>query len=619
MPSTGPSVAGVGKYRYIAMLAEGGMADVYLAVTKGTSFEKLVVIKQLRDSLAEDPSFVQMFMDEARLAARLNHPNVVQTLEVGRDESGRHFLAMEFLEGVTYTKLARIRERIPPPLAFHLRILVEVLRGLHYAHELRDFDGKPLNVVHRDISPQNVMLNFAGGVKLLDFGIAKAALAVEQRPEDFKGKLEYMAPEQARLEDVDRRADIFSVGIMLWEALTRRRFYEKGEDKYARLTEGIVPDVLQIRPDASKRLARICMKALAPDRNERYATADAMADEIEDWLGSTTQHVTSRDVGSFLADKFAPTRHKIKEAIEEQLKKFRAAENSPEQIPISKLPVGQDTMTEMTDPPPPPHGYAATVPPGAMPPLNLPPLPPLNFGNGVNGVNGTGPNVAVNGTGPNVAVNGSTQHAWTSDGAQGVSQPPHVSTAAPVKRAQPTSFLALAIVGAVGIVLLVGGVAIASMAKKKKSDTVAAAGSAASLTGATSNGETVAEIDFTIKASPPNATISVDGQRVEGNPSNGKRQRDGAMHQVRVEAPGYEPREEAISFSRSFLVTIELRPIGGTSPEPAPTILPGPAPTTKGKWWSRNSGGSTAAAGGEGKKTKPPQSKGGLDTDNPYQ
>ncbi len=207
VPAAGPAATGVGKYRYIAMLAEGGMATVYLAVAKGqANFEKLVVIKELRDNLAVDPSFVQMFMDEARLAARLNHPNVVQTYEVGSD-GDRHFIAMEFLEGVPYTRFARLRERVPAPLAIHVRVLADVLYGLHYAHELRDFDGKPLSVVHRDVSPQNVMMMFAGGVKVLDVGIAKAALAAEQRPDDFKGKLEYMAPEQALLEDVDRRAD----------------------------------------------------------------------------------------------------------------------------------------------------------------------------------------------------------------------------------------------------------------------------------------------------------------------------------------------------------------------------------------------------------------------------
>src|SRR5262249_12498843 len=162
--------------------------------------------------------------------------------EVGTDSAtGLHFIAMEFLEGVAHVRFARMKERVPPPLAFHLRIIIDTLRGLHYAHDLRDFDGKPLNVVHRDVSPQNVMLTFAGGVKVLDFGIAKAALAAEKRPEDFKGKLEYMAPEQALLEDVDRRADIFSVGVMLFEALTRRRLYRKGEDKLKLLIEGRLP------------------------------------------------------------------------------------------------------------------------------------------------------------------------------------------------------------------------------------------------------------------------------------------------------------------------------------------------------------------------------------------
>src|SRR5262249_47481004 len=158
---------------------------------------------------------------------RLNHANVVQTLEVGTDQ-GVHFLAMEFLEGVSYVRMARLKDRLPTPLALHVRVLVEALRGLHYAHELRDFDGRPLGVVHRDVSPQNVMITFDGVVKVLDFGIAKAALAAEHRPEDFKGKLEYMSPEQALVSDVDRRADIYSLGVMLWEALARRRFYVSG-------------------------------------------------------------------------------------------------------------------------------------------------------------------------------------------------------------------------------------------------------------------------------------------------------------------------------------------------------------------------------------------------------
>jgi serine/threonine-protein kinase len=339
-------VPGVGKYRYIAALADGGMANVFLAVTTG-GFEKLFVIKQLRAALAEDPTFVTMFMNEARLSARLNHPNVVQTYEVG-SENGIHFLAMEFLEGVSYVRFARLRERIPPPVSFHVRILIEVLRGLHYAHELKDFGGAALNVVHRDVSPQNVMLTFTGGVKVLDFGIAKAALTQEQRPQEFKGKLEYMSPEQALLHPVDRRADVFSVGVMLWEAIARRRLYGKGEDKYLKLIAGELPNILEVRSDAPSRLAQICTRAMAHHPGSRYPTADAMADDLEEWLGDTTQHVTPRDVGVYVSEKFADTRRKLSEAIEAQLTAFRALPENGS-LPISRIPITEAPPDFMPD------------------------------------------------------------------------------------------------------------------------------------------------------------------------------------------------------------------------------------------------------------------------------
>ncbi len=597
------------RYALYDEIASGGMATVHVGRLVGAvGFSRTVAIKRLHPQYAKDPEFVSMLLDEARLAARIQHPNVVSTLDVVA-KKGELFIVMDYVDGESFSRLMKssLKAGQGVPVRIVSAIVCQALQGLHAAHEATSERGERLDVVHRDVSPQNVLVGVDGTARVIDFGVAKAASRVQTTSDgQIKGKIAYMSPEQLRTEPVDRRSDVFSCGVMLWEALTRRRFYEKSEDKFARLTDGQIPDVLQIRPDASKRLARICMRALAPNRDERYATADAMADELEDWLGSTTQHVTSRDVGSFLADKFAPTRQAIKEAIEEQLKKFRA---QPDQVPISKLPVGQDTMTEMTDPPPPPHGYAATVPPGGMPPLNLPPLPPLNMG--------------TNGA-PN--ANGSAQHVWTSDGAPGVSAPPNVTAAAPKSGAQPKSFVPLAIVAAVGIVLLAGGVGIASIAKsKRKNDvTVASAGSAASLTGATTNNDNAVDIDFTIKASPANATISVDGQALEGNPINGKRPRDGAIHQVRIEAPGYEPREEGVSFSRSFLVTIELRPVGAAPPDPASTITVTTTTTATGKgggkWWSRNQGGATGSGGGgaTGKKGTP-QNKGGLDTDNPYQ
>jgi serine/threonine-protein kinase len=568
VPVVGQTVPGVGRYRYIAMLAEGGMADVYLAVTQSAGFEKLVVIKQLRDILAQDPSFVAMFMDEARLAARLNHPNVVQTLEVGSEPAhSLHFMAMEFLEGVPYVRLARLKERLPPPLAFHLRILIDVLRGLHYAHELHDFDGKPLNVVHRDVSPHNVMLTFAGGVKVLDFGIAKAALAAEQRPEDFKGKLEYMAPEQAALQDVDRRADIFSVGVMLFEALARRRLYRKGDDKLQQLLDGDLPDVLDVAPSTPRRLAEICRRAMAHDRDARYATADAMADDLEEWLESTTQHVTARDVGSYVAEKFSSTRAKISAAIEAQLAIIRAmSESAPDTIPLSRLPITTTTdlpATDFSDPPPP-----VAAEPGRMPP---PPLLPGGLDAGKSSSSWAGPDAAVITVAPR-------------------SPPPSDSS-----RSRTAALLAVAAL--LGVAVLGGVVAIASKGRHvaPASDESAAAPASALAPPTAAPAAEEATIDLTIKASPPEAKIFIDGKPLPSNPVKETRPRDGAMHVLRAEAPGHDPREESIAFDKSIFVTIELRPSPaafevpskpppprtGKSPRPAPRAPRPHAPTGK--------------------------------------
>src|SRR5689334_3257328 len=188
----------LGKYRLIAELGHGGMAEVYLAVVRGPAgFNKLVVVKQIRPQLAEDPEFLAMFLDEARLAARLSHPNVVQTNEVGQ-EGERHFLAMEYLDG---QPLSRINQRLGPkgglPLVMHLRVIADLLGGLHYAHELSDYDGTPLGVVHRDVTPHNIFITYDGVVKVVDFGIAKARDALTlTKVGIIKGKIAYMAPEQ---------------------------------------------------------------------------------------------------------------------------------------------------------------------------------------------------------------------------------------------------------------------------------------------------------------------------------------------------------------------------------------------------------------------------------------
>lgn len=553
MPAADVASCSVGNYRYIAHLAEGGMALVYLAVTKAAgAFEKLVVIKQLRDTLSEDPTFVTMFVDEARLAARLNHPNVVQTYEVGSDR-GRHFLAMEYLEGVPYTRLLRLRERIPPPLAYHVRIICDLLYGLHYAHELCDFDGHPLGVVHRDVSPQNVMLTFDGGVKVLDFGIAKAALAAEQRPDDFKGKLEYMAPEQARLEPVDLRADIFSVGVMLWEAVARRRLYEKGEDKRARLLAGDLPKLLDVRPEAPRRLAKICARALAHHPDARYPSALEMAQELEEWLGGTTQHVTTRDLGTYLAEKFASTREKLAGAVETQLRVFREmAEQPADTNALPRMPASESYPSGLSEMP-----------------QSLPPRDPQ--------------------TGM------SAPSAWATEPSFGVAPVPTgiVHAASPPRRA-PVA--AMVVTGLVLTSLLAGGALYArSRLSANEAEARAVATASAAVTAATAVPETpdtpspaTEEIDYTIKASPSHARILIDGQ-LTSNPTTGHGTKDGSPHVIRVEADGFQPKEEVLAFDRSLLLTLELKPIAAPaatsaasrkgSPRPAPrAVRAAPAP-----------------------------------------
>ena len=189
----------IGRYRSIAALGQGGMSEVFLTVSEGPfNFNKLLVVKQLKSDLAEDEQFRQMFLDEARLAARLNHPNVVQTYEVGAEDK-RHFIAMEYIDGQALQAVLRRISRKTFPLGAHVTILTHVLSALAYVHDLRDFDGTPLAMVHRDVSPQNVIVTYEGQVKLVDFGVAKSSIAVAQTQAGIlKGKAAYMAPEQVR-------------------------------------------------------------------------------------------------------------------------------------------------------------------------------------------------------------------------------------------------------------------------------------------------------------------------------------------------------------------------------------------------------------------------------------
>ncbi len=311
---------GEGKYRRLAAIGHGGMADVYLAAAQGPGdFQKLLVLKELRPGFALDPEHRAMFQQEARLAARMAHPNVVQTFEIGGAE-GRPFIAMEFLDGPPLHRLLRRvrRDGGELPLALHLRVLVDLLAGLHHAHELRDYEGYPLGLVHRDVTPHNVIVTHEGQVKLVDFGIARSLDGGDTQVGTFKGKASYCAPEQARGEPLDRRADLFAVGVMLWEALMQRRMWQDLDEPaiVQRLRAGEVPAV----PDGPlPGLRALCRRALAHDPAERPASADAFAAAIE--AQAVGPRASRRELAALVDALFGAERAELRARIDAQLRR----------------------------------------------------------------------------------------------------------------------------------------------------------------------------------------------------------------------------------------------------------------------------------------------------------
>jgi len=281
-PGTGRSF---GKYEILRRIAVGGMAEIHLARARGIEgFEKLVVIKRILPQYADNEEFVQMFLDEARLAAHLHHSNVVQVYDIGQVDQ-QYFLSMEFLHGqdVRQVMKAAVKGNEPVPLRHALTILVGVLAGLHYAHTCV-VDGQPLNLVHRDISPQNVFVTFDGGVKLLDFGIARASSRLsETRTGTLKGKTSYMSPEQCNGLPLDRRSDVFAAAIMLWELTTGRRLYT-GDSELETLRK--IKEEDPPRPSAHSfayplALEKIVLKGLKRNWDQRYQSAEEMQIALE--------------------------------------------------------------------------------------------------------------------------------------------------------------------------------------------------------------------------------------------------------------------------------------------------------------------------------------------------
>jgi serine/threonine-protein kinase len=340
-----------GKYRLIASLGHGGMADVYLAVVDGSDdARKLQVIKRLRQELARNTGYRARFLDEARLCVRLDHPNVVRTFEVGQ-ERGEQYLAMEYLEGAPLNRIASRARSKPAPPGVLLRVIADALAGLHHAHELCDQDGSALGIVHRDASPHNIFVTYDGRSKIVDFGIAEVSARVDEpRSRVLTGKVGYMAPEQARCLPLDRRADIFVLGIVLWEILAGRKMWDRQSDMEVlhRLVGGDLPRLREVRPDVPEALARICDRALALEPKDRHASAAEMRDEILAYMDGAGLSVSPEDVGRYVSELFGDKREKIRDVIAQQLGKV------PDSMSLPGLESGNRSSLQSVAPPAPP-------------------------------------------------------------------------------------------------------------------------------------------------------------------------------------------------------------------------------------------------------------------------
>ncbi|NPD29215.1 serine/threonine protein kinase [Corallococcus exiguus] len=326
-----------GKYQLIKKLATGGMAEVWLARQTGIEgFQKELVVKRILPHLAEDREFVEMFKNEALIAARFNHPNIAQVYEFG-EANGTYYIAMEFIHGEDLGRVMRkasgMNQWIARPLA--IRIVASACEGLYYAHSRNDDRGQPLNVVHRDISPQNILISFDGSVKLVDFGIAKAAdQASMTKSGAIKGKFAYMAPEQAAGKHLDRRADIFAIGLVLYEMLTGHRPLKK-DSELATLQAAMecsIPSPSEVA-DVPRDMDHVVMRALAKSADDRYDNAREFQTALEELLVNERWLVTSGQISELMKTLFA-------DRLDAELKQGQV------------MPVGEDSNTAPPRPPP---------------------------------------------------------------------------------------------------------------------------------------------------------------------------------------------------------------------------------------------------------------------------
>lgn len=345
------------RYRPLFKLDSGGMAEVYVAEAESVAgFTKKVAIKRILPSLLKEERFVRMFLDEARLSLHFNHANIVSVFDIGKSANA-YFIVMEYVEGTNLKYILQYlaKHRRPMPVALAVWVLGEILKGLDYAHELRDPNTqRSLGIVHRDISPPNILVSWNGEVKLTDFGLAKASTQLESTdPGVVKGKFAYLAPEAAHGQEVDHRADIFAVGILAFEMLTGQRLFlaETDYDTVQNVRKAEVPSMRAINPEIPGELEEIVRNALAREADDRYQNASDFADDLLGFLFSRKLKVSARTLRSLLDElrkkepKPAPEQKRpesgnlILQLIEEEFTNFKSLDEDSDAPELGSQPL----------------------------------------------------------------------------------------------------------------------------------------------------------------------------------------------------------------------------------------------------------------------------------------
>lgn len=372
-PTGGETAEVAGRYRLCFEVASGGMATVYMALYQGpVGFEKVVALKTIHKHLAKEQQFVDMFFDEARIAAHIDHPFVCRVIDFGHAENG-YYIAMEYLLGeplsAVYGALAENATLADSPNRPFIvsRILADICEGLHAAHDL-SVDGRPMNIVHRDVTPANLFALYDGTVRVVDFGIATARDKLHQTElGTVKGKYAYVSPEQLEMKTLDRRSDVWALGVVFWELLTGKRLFKRDTHMETMRAVGAaaIPAPSEIRPDLPPALDAIVLGALGRDRVDRYPDARAMADAIEAFLSETGRGVTRAEIGSFLDELFPGAADKKKQLVELTRKNDAAVPlgedprkavttdfrpEAPTKVRGSAEPTTVDPVSEVVDP-----------------------------------------------------------------------------------------------------------------------------------------------------------------------------------------------------------------------------------------------------------------------------